>query len=68
MAVFVTFSHSGASLFLNCLPAIGQLRRQSPHYHQGLMKQIALGALSVQSSVAIWVELTVRGGVVFKDG
>lgn len=43
MAGFVIFFHSCTSLFLSRerLTAIGQLRRQSPHYHQGLMKQIA---------------------------
>lgn len=66
MAGFLIFFHSCTSLFLNRerLTAIGQLRRQSPHYHQGLMKQIALGALNAsQSSVAIWVELRVRMGI-----
>lgn len=40
------------------LTAVCQLRHQSPHYHHGVMRQIALGALhSVQPSVTIWVEL-----------
>lgn len=66
MAGFLIFFHSCTSLFLNRerLTAIGQLRRQSPHYHQGLMKQIALGALiASQSSVVIWVELRVWRGI-----
>lgn len=48
MTGFVIFFHSCTSLFLNRErpTAIGQLRRQSPHYHQGPMKQIALGALT----------------------
>lgn len=29
-----------------CPTAIGQLRRQSPPYHQGLMKQICVGVLA----------------------
>lgn len=55
------FFHFCTSLFLNRAPtAIGQLRRQSPHYHQGLMKQIALGALTASQCA---VERGDMGGV-----
>lgn len=42
------FCYCCSSLFLNREgpTAISQLRRQSPYYHQGLMKQIALEALT----------------------
>ncbi len=58
----VIFFHSCTSLFLNRArpTAIGQFRRQSPHYHQGLMKQIALGALTAWQCA---VERRDMGGV-----
>lgn len=61
-AGFVIFFHSCTSLFLNRKgpTAIGRLRRQSPHYHQGLMKQIALGALAASQCA---VERGDMGGV-----
>lgn len=74
VAGFVIFFHSCTSLFLNREhpTAIGQLRRQSPHYHQGLMKQIAVGVLTASQSAVErgdmgGVEGAVGGGV-FKDG
>ena len=48
MSGSVIFFHSCKSLFLSRerLTAICRLRRQSPHYHQGVMQQIALGVLT----------------------
>lgn len=62
MTGFMLFFHSFTFLFMNRdrPTAIGQLRRQSPHYHQGLMKQIALGAFTASQCA---VEHGDMGGV-----
>lgn len=69
--------HSSTSLFTNRVrpTAIGQLRRQSPHYHQGLMKQIARGAFTASQGAVVRGEMggvegvgCGRGGGLFKDG
>lgn len=55
-----TFSQPCTSQILSRLTAIGQLRRQSPLYHQRLMKQITVGAFTASQRA---VECGDMGGV-----